>query len=1108
MASAAAQSQQRMSAPLPRRPDTPSVCSFCQRTFTRRDALKRHWGICKGRLENGSEIPLLPAIRPRFKRPRACNRCVRLKRGCDRRVPCSTCSARNYDCSYERVTNSRTSVISERSSKPETNGLSQQEMSCGVAKAANTMPVVLTDSIDYSLEWLQCESLPSPVLKFDVWNSIYMSGLQLEPCFVHVTSREKLALPFLKRFTESSSIADGFDCGTLAQRRQLNKINDDASCLSSAVKTHEIVSIIKRTLTRPRLYSNVGIEWSPIVEKACLDFFSPCNLHRFLRLFWSGWYPNSPIIHKPTFNPKAESPGLIASMVVLGACLSPDSNDCVRAMAWLTPVEEVVFADNILYDDSIVASLDLVGDEAVEWDKLKALHAAYFICIAQNWEGSKEGRQRVRKDRYSRIVSIARSFGLYSLSLAKLDTTFPTQQKWARFILLESMIRTATYIYLLDSAFVLYYRLPPRVISLELNIGLVCPEACFQAESAAECFLQLHMSAKERSNQSRLTVSSAVRLLCSPHDLDLNMFHPLSSFNMFTLVSEMWKRVGFMQHANEYYHLACAMLERWKFTERQIGDTLAAWAAPLGVSTAYRLPKPNKAPLSSNPRHRKGLPKARTGCMTCRIRKIKCDEARPGCQRCIGTGRKCDGYGDTDSATKQTLIIRERPPITRALNHDLGVESSFHAFDYYRGHVSHQVGDTVDSDFWGDLVLRLAPTDAAIRHAISAISLIPAIVEYNKAILAVRSWPLATESRVKPLLVCLLFVCTEFMLGHEHQNAAKMHILQGRRLLANIKDRKTPETDIIRQYLAPIYLRLAYVGNGRVEVPRHLLQMTTAPLKFASLADARCVLYYLVDIGFTLIYEVKSYRSKGANEETSDTEEHTLQSRYKHLTRELANWRHAFEAYLAFSDLDGPDTRTAKLLTLRHCLMIVFLDSMISGSDYICDRNGLCDFSIATDCATFVVNHDNDIMQGPSFTFESEVVGPIYWIAAKCRQPVIRRRALELLYEREKTNRVESLTMVRHTIAMVTRVIEIEEEGLEIPLGTKHIQDYPNKYEVISREESCEWAESFLKDQKEQWPVLWDLGSHCSDVPTKLARITAAREQKELAEGLAGGWPR
>ncbi|KAG5777440.1 hypothetical protein H9Q73_008908 [Fusarium xylarioides] len=500
---------------------------------------------------------------------------------------------------------------------------------------------------------------------------------------------------------------------------------------------------------------------------------------------------------------------------------------------------------------------------------------------------------------------------------------------------------------------------------------------------------------------------------------------------------------------------------------------------------------------ASQPRHRKGPPKARTGCMTC----------RPGCQRCIGTGRKCDGYGDTDSVTQQTLIIRERPPIARALNNDLGVELSFHAFDYYRGHVSHQVGDTVDSDFWGDLVLRLAPTDPAIRHAISAISLMyaektkdtrdmcanyrPAIVEYNKVILAVRSWPLDTESRVKPLLVCLLFVCIEFMLGHEHQNAAKMHILQGRRLLANIKDRKTPEIDIIRQYLAPIYLRLAYVGNDRVDFPRHLLQMTTAPLKFSSLADARCVLYYLVDLGFTLIYDVKSYRSNGVSE-TLDTEGDALQSKYKHIAHELANWRHAFEAYLAFSDLDSPDTRTAKLLTQRHCLMLVFLDSMVSGSDFVCDRNSLCEFSIADDCAAFTVKYDNEIMQGPSFTFESEVVGPVYWIAAKCRQPAIRRRALELLYEREKTKRVESLTMIKHTIAMSKRVIEIEEEGLDIPHGTRPMQDYPNKYEVVSREESSECAEGFRTDKKEQWPVL----------------ITAAREQKELAEGLAKIWPR
>ncbi|KAF5671895.1 hypothetical protein FDENT_10741 [Fusarium denticulatum] len=353
---------------------------------------------------------------------------------------------------HSQPSSSKTSVVSKDSSQAETNVLYPKDISDGVVKAAEEMPVVFTDFIDYSLEWLQYESILFPVLNFDVWNNIRGSNPNLRPCFDQVPSREKLALPFLKRFTESSGIADGFDCGTLAQRRQLNEILEDSSCQTLSVKTREIVGIIKRTMTRTRSCSTSGIEWSPIVENACLDFFSPCNIHRFLRLFWSGWYPNSPIIHKPTFNPEAEPPALIASMAVLGACLSPDANDCVRAMAWLTPVEEVAFADNILYDDSIIASSDLVGDEVAVWDKLKALHAAYFICIAQNWEGSKEGRQRVRKDRYSRIVSIARSFGLYNLSLAKVDTAFSTQQKWARFILLESMIR---YVHIeLSSAFI------------------------------------------------------------------------------------------------------------------------------------------------------------------------------------------------------------------------------------------------------------------------------------------------------------------------------------------------------------------------------------------------------------------------------------------------------------------------------------------------------------------------------------------------------------------------------------------------------------------------------------------------------------------------------
>ncbi|KAJ0166313.1 Transcriptional regulatory protein moc3 [Colletotrichum tanaceti] len=36
--------------------------------------------------------------------------------------------------------------------------------------------------------------------------------------------------------------------------------------------------------------------------------------------------------------------------------------------------------------------------------------------------------------------------------------------------------------------------------------------------------------------------------------------------------------------------------------------------------------------------------KVKTGCATCRIRKVKCDENKPFCRKCVSTGRTCDGY--------------------------------------------------------------------------------------------------------------------------------------------------------------------------------------------------------------------------------------------------------------------------------------------------------------------------------------------------------------------------------------------------------------------------------------------------------------------------------
>ncbi|KAI5283680.1 Maltose acetyltransferase, partial [Ascosphaera aggregata] len=57
--------------------------------------------------------------------------------------------------------------------------------------------------------------------------------------------------------------------------------------------------------------------------------------------------------------------------------------------------------------------------------------------------------------------------------------------------------------------------------------------------------------------------------------------------------------------------------------------------------------------------------RTKTGCLTCRRRKKKCDEARPACNNCIRGGFLCEGYSSSrtwqkPSSTKQPLPLQSR----------------------------------------------------------------------------------------------------------------------------------------------------------------------------------------------------------------------------------------------------------------------------------------------------------------------------------------------------------------------------------------------------------------------------------------------------------------
>ncbi|KIW17758.1 hypothetical protein PV08_04953 [Exophiala spinifera] len=153
--------------------------------------------------------------------------------------------------------------------------------------------------------------------------------------------------------------------------------------------------------------------------------------------------------------------------------------------------------------------------------------------------------------------------------------------------------------------------------------------------------------------------------------------------------------------------------------------------------------------------------KVRTGCLTCKIRRKKCDEEKPFCRRCTSTGRKCDGYAQEPSPptshedsptstcepdpkrqrtsintkvaipslskpTKARVVVDEersvlsRPPSNVMFEND----NDFFCFDFFRSRTGPEFAAYFDSSIWRTYVTKAAfqhPTVLAAASAVGAV---------------------------------------------------------------------------------------------------------------------------------------------------------------------------------------------------------------------------------------------------------------------------------------------------------------------------------------------------------------------------------------------------
>ncbi|TVY14250.1 putative transcriptional regulatory protein [Lachnellula arida] len=300
-----------------------------------------------------------------------------------------------------------------------------------------------------------------------------------------------------------------------------------------------------------------------------------------------------------------------------------------------------------------------------------------------------------------------------------------------------------------------------------------------------------------------------------------------------------------------------------------------------------------KAPTPT--RKRASTPRSKTGCITCKIRRLKCDEEKPRCLRCVKSGWQCDGYehnrtGESSSSTgtgrfllpaTEHVPLRPRsrsphsptPSRSPSSNRRLDEQEE----QYFQKFVEEQSTNIVDQDafIWRDLALQESHTNSCVRHAIVAIGALStstqkslsgltlmdgsngyhrefALQQYQKAIRSLREsiGDMDTpDSSRKTLISCLVLAFFDNFIGNG--GFAVQHLRYARNILLNSAPLRMPPSSPHPQNaedaLAYMVLCLEYqditangISDSRVFVALESIQSKVhLPEQFNDLAEAR-----------------------------------------------------------------------------------------------------------------------------------------------------------------------------------------------------------------------------------------------------------------------------
>ncbi|PYH47069.1 Zn(II)2Cys6 transcription factor, partial [Aspergillus saccharolyticus JOP 1030-1] len=474
-------------------------------------------------------------------------------------------------------------------------------------------------------------------------------------------------------------------------------------------------------------------------------------------------------------------------------------------------------------------------------------------------------------------------------------------------------------------------------------------------------------------------------------------------------------------------------------------------------------------------RKRTSRPKSRNGCITCKIRHIKCGEEKPACSQCTRSGRTCDGYTDASQRQLHQAIVQSvprhddwSPGPDRKIVLVPGTREERQYVQFFCTQTASAMSGFFPSEFWNRFLPQLSHRNSAVRHAVAAVGALHqrqlqgrlepanntatlddgfALQQYNKAIqrfLQQMGDPKGMEVDLM-LIQCLLFICLEMLQGNNRQ--AMNHVGGGLRILSGHTAAQGSLDRDLLQFFCRQNNQMSYFGRPLALLDAVLGSSSVFTSKsqpvFKHIGEARD---YLTNLITRCLLFVRSAQ----RHVWSDSPQPFLPEQLQHQTallEECYAWFQAFEVLLELpAKTSGVlDPRGPLSMQCQYNTAITWLSTCTSLDEMQMDQYYPNFTAIACAGEKLVeLCADGSDLAAEQFYLDADVIPVFYWSVQRCRHPVLRRRILDVL---SRYPAREGMWDKGLHVAVLRRVLELEETELaHLPIAQRFPLEHHRVY--------------------------------------------------------------